>query len=1030
MTVNREHYLRDDITCGWAACAVCKQANKPPLISGTALLPDTNVVLHQLDLLEHHAISNVILTSTVLQEVKHRSTAAYNRLRALIRDDARRYFVFSNEHCRATYVEAVRGESPNDRNDRAIRVATAWYKTHVDSQAHATAQAMAEAGADVGGGGVGGPSNAETSADDAMMVEDALLHVILLTNDEDNLRKARGDGLKAYKVKDYVERFSGVPELVDIVAGGSGGGGGGGESDFVPDRAGPADFEKHLTLKEIQVGLKTGTLYQGTFHTSRDTRREGYVNVRGLDHPVLLRGKHMNRAIEGDIVALRLLPQAEWKASSDAFDEVGGETEEVEGASVSANAPAEDAAAAAAAAAAVTDHSASCDALTTTPIRPNGRIVGIVKRNWRPYCGVIQDKSQRGSGTGVFFVPQDRRVPRIRIQTRQADALDAMRIVVCIDSWPAESRSPMGHYVRTLGPAGDVDTETEVVLIEHDVPYDPFSQAVMSCLPGADWSVVSAIARDGGLGGRRDLRHLVVCSIDPPGCTDIDDALHVRVLENGNFEVGVHIADVTHFVRPGSALDLEAARRGTTVYLSNRRIDMVPALLSSNLCSLRGGEERFAFSCLWELTPDAEVVRTEFFKSVIRSRRAFMYSEAQMVIDDASDGSEMAVGLRALNSLSKKLRAARIRKGALMLASPEVRFSLDSETHDPVELQAKELHETNSLVEEFMLLANVSVAAQIHRHFPACAVLRRHPTPPPGNFEPLLTAARSAGIELSTATSLELARSLEAIAEKGQPQLSTLLRIQATRCMLQAVYFSSGTVTEAEYAHYGLASPIYTHFTSPIRRYADVLVHRLLAASVLADQTYAELLDKDVAAATCDTLNHRHRMAQHASRASVDLHSILFFRGRASYHEGYVMRVRNNALAVLIPQFGLEGPVYLAPPSRKDGGSDGAGGATAAAATAAAAAGRESKPVLIYNPELPSLTVKAGSLCATFKTFDRVTVRVTVDETHIQHRKIVMELAKPCLPGISPPPDVIRSEWQEPLLQPPESKRAKSVETL
>lgn len=201
---------------------------------------------------------------------------------------------------------------------------------------------------------------------------------------------------------------------------------------------------------------------------------------------------------------------------------------------------------------------------------------------------------------------------------------------------------------------------------------------------------------------------------------------------------------------------------------------MVPALLSSNLCSLRGGEERYAFSCLWEMTEDAEIVRTEFTKSVICSKEAFMYSEAQMVIDDVSDQSEMALGLRALNRFGKLLRGKRIEKGALMLASPEVRFSIDSETHDPVELQTKQTHETNSLVEEFMLLANVSVAAQIFKHFPACAVLRRHPTPPPSNFEPLLQAAASCDVELSTGGWCRPSAAARATAQSARPSTRRL----------------------------------------------------------------------------------------------------------------------------------------------------------------------------------------------------------------------------------------------------------------
>ncbi|XP_075908339.1 exosome complex exonuclease RRP44-like [Petromyzon marinus] len=173
----------------------------------------------------------------------------------------------------------------------------------------------------------------------------------------------------------------------------------------------------------------------------------------------------------------------------------------------------------------------------------------------------------------------------------------------------------LGHFVRSLGECGDKETETEVLLLEHDVPHQPFSQAVLACLPPPTFSIT---AEDQA--GREDLRALSICSVDPPGCTDIDDALHCKPLDNGNTEVRVHIADVSYFIRPGNALDEEASLRGTTVYLCEKRIDMVPELLSSNLCSLRSNVNRLAFSCIWEMTPKAEIVSTRFTKSIINSK--------------------------------------------------------------------------------------------------------------------------------------------------------------------------------------------------------------------------------------------------------------------------------------------------------------------------------------------------------------------------------------------------------------------------
>ena len=246
-----------------------------------------------------------------------------------------------------------------------------------------------------------------------------------------------------------------------------------------------------------------------------------------------------------------------------------------------------------------------------------------------------------------------------------------------------------------------------------------------------------------------------------------------------------------------------------------------------------------------------------------------------------------------------------------MLASPEIRFHIDSETNDPIEVQAKQLRETNSMVEEFMLLANVSVAEKIEKEFPEHAMLRRHPTPPQANFDPLIKAVQHQGFDIDTSSGKALATSLDNIEKDDNPYFNTMLRILATRCMLQAVYFISGTLTRPEFFHYGLAAPIYTHFTSPIRRYADIIVHRLLASCIGADSTYQDLLDKTKNSLLCNNLNYRNRMAQYAGRASVALNTHLFFRNRTEEVEGYVLFVRKNALQILIPKYGLEGTIYL-----------------------------------------------------------------------------------------------------------------------
>ena len=441
----------------------------------------------------------------------------------------------------------------------------------------------------------------------------------------------------------------------------------------------------------------------------------------------------------------------------------------------------------------------------------------------------------------------------------------------------------------------------------------------MRCLPreGKEWKVTEENSA-----GRTDFRHLPVCSIDPPGCKDIDDALHVRSLGNGNVEVGVHIADVTHFVRPGTAIDKEGANRGTSTYLVDRRLDMLPGLLTTDICSLVGGVDRFAFSVLWEMKlgrDDLEIVGTSFCKSIIHSKAALAYGEAQVWIDDPSVEGVLPNAVRTLNRIAKILRKRRIDAGALTLASTEVRFRIDNESHDPSDVEMYQQKDANALVEEMMLLANISVAKHITKKFPRYAILRRHPSPTRSMFDELLAAADAAGVTINVNTSKELADSLDAAIKPSQPFFNKLLRIMTTRCMSQALYFCSGELSPAEYLHYGLASPIYLHFTSPIRRYADVVAHHFLACAEGIDPMPEGYDTKGGVQGIADLLNKRHHMAQLAGRASSALYTVIYFRDRPTETKGTVCRVREGGIMVMVAKYGIEGKLKLLP--------DGEGGA-------------------------------------------------------------------------------------------------------
>ncbi|KAF2706831.1 RNB-domain-containing protein [Pleomassaria siparia CBS 279.74] len=896
----RELYLRQDIPCSSNLCKSCieiaptdySKKVAPFILSDTPagsknfphgqyLVPDTNAFLTGMDLFEvENALQDVIVLQTVLEEVKNRSLPLYHRLIALTKNEGKRFYVFFNEFRQETHVVRDAGETINDRNDRAVRKAVQWYSQHIKDAVAARSKLSKRV-----------PS------------------VVMISDDRDNLRKARLEGIAAHTLFDFVSGLSNADELLDMISAAE-------EKREVRSKKAEVFYSEHFTLSKMMTGVKAGTLHQGIFNVSPYNYLEGSIHVPAFDKSLLILGReNSNRAVSGDVVVVEVLPQDQWKAPSTKIIEEETVTK-------NDNAEAEDGENV------VSErerralqeevkriHGQSAEGKP----QPTARVVGIIKRNWRQYVGHIDRDSVRSSSKSsrqqqiVFLVPMDKRIPKIRIRTRQAGELLGQRVLATIDAWERDSRFPVGHFVRSLGELESKGAETEALLLEWDVQYKPFPKTVLDCLPveGHDWKVPTSMD-DPGWRGRKDLRDLLVCSIDPPGCVDIDDALHARKLPNGNFEVGVHIADVSHFVKPNNAMDKEASQRGTTVYLVDKRIDMLPMLLGTDLCSLKPYVERYAFSVLWEITSDADIVSAHFTKSVIRSREAFAYEQAQIRIDDKSQQDDLTNGMRTLMMLSKKLRQKRMDAGALNLASPEVKIQTESETSDPVDVQTKKQLDTNSLVEEFMLLANISVAGKNYEAFPQTALLRRHAPPPKTNFEELDNQLKvKKGLELRTDSSKALADSLDTCVDPNEPFFNTLVRIMATRCMMSAEYFCAGTQAYPEFRHYGLASEIYTHFTSPIRRYADLEAHRQLAAAIDYEQLDSSLQSRGKLEGVCKNINVRHRNAQMAGRASIEYYVGQALKGKDITEDGFVMKIFSNGMVVFVPRFGIESLIRL-----------------------------------------------------------------------------------------------------------------------
>jgi exosome complex exonuclease DIS3/RRP44 len=904
------------------------------------LIPDASAALRQIDVLDSckDGVTDLLLLQTVLREIRRRSAETYDRTKAMLvsPDVGLRAAIFSNENRRETYVErSAVGESETEYDAKSIVTAVNWLKSHWQSLA---------------------------------------MKPVLLTDRVALAEEYKAAGLDVISITDLTNEFPGLSELYaeqDDEGGDQGGKKEGADKD--EDGVSPTTrkflFPDYLPERRVRAGVKAGRLLKGTYRPSMYNVLEAWVSVcidltdKSKRSKVMLLGReHQNRAIDGDIVVIELLPKDEWRTPSNRNVEqddvdVGSDAEDEDHKRGLESSKAVAAASTAAVAASLEDRV------------PTARVVAISKRSWRPYCGGISGASFTG-GDRCLFVPTDRKVPKIRIKSRRIPDLLGQRLIVIVDKWDRGSMHPTGHVVKEIGNSGDKEAETEVLLVENGIPTRKFSDAAMACLPDESWNVTEE-----HINSRWDLREWTVCSVDPPGCTDIDDALHYRRLNKNEVEIGVHIADVTAFVAHDSALDKEAAERGTTVYLVDRRIEMLPSLLSGNFCSLRSGVERLAFSALIRMSNDGMVLAAEFGRSVIKSSASLTYQQAQERIDAARKSlaadsraviDDVTKGLLGLAEIAKKLREKRMAAGALTLASPEVRFKISELTDSVTDAYMHEIRETNKMVEEFMLLANIVVAEKTLKHFPHCAMLRRHPKPSNEMFESLLKAAAAGGYKLDVSNSKLLNDTLADVdAEakaKGDDYMGTLLRILATRCMTQAVYFSSGEVADPEYLHYGLAAPVYTHFTSPIRRYADVLVHRLLSACLGFASLPMALQDSKRMSELADVINERHHCAQFAARASTALHTLLLFKDKELVEAARVMRVLGNGLVILVPRYGVEGIVQF---------------------------DEDQAPVV--DDLTQTLTTKHGR---SYKVLSNIHVRISVDSAPERRDRVMFELVE------------------------------------
>ena len=525
-----------------------------------------------------------------------------------------------------------------------------------------------------------------------------------------------------------------------------------------------------------------------------------------------------------------------------------------------------------------------------------GEISKVLERSPRCYAGRVEIASK----TMAIVVPDSRKMPvDIAISLKKYPNLKQDdKVAVRIVDWRDSDRLPQGELVDILGAAGDNDAEMHAILLEYNLPYK-FEEQVEKAANAIDGRIT-----DRDIAERRDMRRVPTLTIDPADAKDFDDALSIQPIGEGKWEVGVHIADVTHYVRPDTTIDDEAIERGTSVYLVDRTIPMLPERLCNDLCSLRPHEDKLAFSAVFHIDEKGKISQEWFGRTIIHSDRRFTYEEAQKVIETGA--GDMKEEILTMHNLAQTLRKERFRKGAIAFSRREAKFHLD-ENGKPTGVYFKVQKEANQLIEEFMLLANRRVAefcAKAHGK-ERTMIFRVHDTPNSDKFERFRTFILRFGhifkssIEKGNAAAKELNKLLASIKGKAEENVVSTLAI---RSMAKAVY------TTDNIGHYGLAFPYYTHFTSPIRRYPDMMVHRLLQRYLDGKRS----ADKDMHESLCVRCSEREVIAAEAERASIKYKMVEFMADKIGEEfDGHISGMSEWGIFVELEDSIVEGMMLM-----------------------------------------------------------------------------------------------------------------------
>lgn len=526
--------------------------------------------------------------------------------------------------------------------------------------------------------------------------------------------------------------------------------------------------------------------------------------------------------------------------------------------------------------------------------KPEGRVTEIVERSKKDIVGRIEF-----SPRFAFVIADNKKIHQdifVSLNNTQ-DAAHNDKVIVNITQWPGRDKSPEGKVARVLGKAGEHNAEIHSIMAEFELPFE-FPEAVEKEANRIDENIHREDVKK-----RRDFRDVTTFTIDPEDAKDFDDAISLRKLENNQYEVGIHIADVTHYVQPKMHLEKEAFDRATSVYLVDRTIPMLPEKLSNGLCSLRPNEDKLTFSAVFEMDENGKVHKEWFGRAIIHSDRRFTYEEAQERLETKE--GDFADELNTLNELAYKLRKEKFKNGAINFETTEVKFKLD-ENGKPLAVIPKERKDAHRLVEDFMLLANRSVATYIFKMKLGknrnTFVYRTHDFPNPEKVGSFAQFAKRFGHSLKTEEGA-ISKSLNTLMEEieGKPE-QNVLQTLAIRSMAKAKY-----TTEPD-GHFGLAFPHYTHFTSPIRRYPDMMVHRLLQHYLDRGKS----VEKEDYEEKCLHSSGREKRAADAERASIKYKQVEFMKyAEDKPYEGVVSGVTEWGIFVEIVETKCEGMVRM-----------------------------------------------------------------------------------------------------------------------